>query len=234
MASQVRQRLRPQLWDHCYFQTAPARETFDALSFLFDEPIRILDVGCGEKVYAGLFSKAQYVGFDYTAEKRNVDLVADATRIPFPDSSFDLVICSEVLEHVYRSDLAIAELKRVTKPGGWLYLSTPFLFPIHNARYDFYRYTHLFYAEAFRGSEFLAFRDANVAWSIPLVLVNRVLHQLVRSDWMRPLYLLVNLGILAIEGLARLLTRALGRRPGLEFRLRSMPAGYSMVIRLAK
>jgi SAM-dependent methyltransferase len=234
MASQVRRRLSPRLWDHCYFQTAPAKRTFDTLAFLRDEPIRILDVGCGEKVYAGLFSKARYVGMDYTAEKRNVDLVADATRIPFPDSSFDLVICSEVLEHVYRSDLAIAELKRVTRPGGWLYLSTPFLFPIHNARYDFYRYTRLFYQEAFKECEFLDFRDANVSWSIPLVLANRVLHQTFRSEWLRPLYLLVNLGVLAIEGLARLAERAAGRRPGLEFRLRSMPAGYSMVVRLAK
>jgi SAM-dependent methyltransferase len=234
MVDQVRQRISPRLWDHCYFQTRPALETFEELRFLFPEPIRLLDLGCGEKVYEKLFPAARYVGIDYTREGTRADVVADAAAIPFPDDAFDLVVCSELLEHVYPIERVLSELKRVCKPGGYVYISTPFLFPIHGRTYDFYRYTRLFYFEAFRGSDFLAFREANLAYSIPLVLVNRLLHQAFRSGLLRPVYFLVNCAIAAIEAASGVVARVFRGREGVQYRLRAMPAGYSMVIRLKK
>ncbi len=55
--------------------------------------------------------------------------VADVTVLPFPDASFDLVICSEVLEHIPDDHAAMKELVRVLKPGRNLVVSVPRFFP---------------------------------------------------------------------------------------------------------
>ncbi len=54
---------------------------------------------------------------------------ADATRLPFRDETFDVVICSEVLEHIPANRTAIAELVRVLKPGKNMAVSVPRFFP---------------------------------------------------------------------------------------------------------
>jgi 2-polyprenyl-3-methyl-5-hydroxy-6-metoxy-1,4-benzoquinol methylase len=47
------------------------------------------------------------------------------TSIPLPSAIFDLVFCTEVLEHIENDTAAVSELRRVMRPGGWLLLSTP-------------------------------------------------------------------------------------------------------------
>ncbi len=54
---------------------------------------------------------------------------ADATRLPFPDASFDRVIASEVLEHIPGDTAALAELTRVLSPGGVLAVTVPSWLP---------------------------------------------------------------------------------------------------------
>lgn len=54
-----------------------------------------------------------------------VDAQTDITRLPFPDSSFDVLICSHVLEHVPDDAAAIAELCRILQPEGWAYIAVP-------------------------------------------------------------------------------------------------------------
>jgi SAM-dependent methyltransferase len=56
-------------------------------------------------------------------------LAADATRLPFADQTFDIVVCSEVLEHIPDHHLAVAELVRVLKNGGDLVVSVPRYLP---------------------------------------------------------------------------------------------------------
>lgn len=56
-------------------------------------------------------------------------MVSDVTRLPFKDASFDLVICSEVLEHIPEHTKAIAEIVRVLKPGCPLVVSVPRYLP---------------------------------------------------------------------------------------------------------
>jgi predicted SAM-dependent methyltransferase len=50
---------------------------------------------------------------------------ADITALPFPDESFDVILCSHVLEHVIDDRQAMAELFRVLKPSGWAVLQVP-------------------------------------------------------------------------------------------------------------
>lgn len=96
---------------------------------------KFLDAGCG----TGLFSK---VACDRGADVYSMDLgenllnevkkkcnsnrvVGSILEIPFPDNTFDIVMSSEVIEHVPDPKKAIAELYRVLKPGGIMVLTTP-------------------------------------------------------------------------------------------------------------
>ncbi len=71
----------------------------------------------------------------------NVDLVADIARLPFADHSVDAVINEFVLEHVPDPVAIVAEIKRVLKPGGLVYLSAPFIEGFHSSPHDYGRWT---------------------------------------------------------------------------------------------
>jgi SAM-dependent methyltransferase len=58
-----------------------------------------------------------------------------------PDGRFDYVVCTEVLEHTLRPFDAIAEIRRILRPGGYLFLSVPFNFRIHGPLPDCWRFT---------------------------------------------------------------------------------------------
>jgi SAM-dependent methyltransferase len=107
----------------------------------------VLDFGCGERPYEELFRKAQsYTGVDLRESghdhgRSRVDVFYDGKTLPFPDGRFDAVVSFEVFEHVFNPEEALAEIRRVLKPGGQLLLTTPFAWDEHEAPYDFARYT---------------------------------------------------------------------------------------------
>lgn len=110
----------------------------------------VLEIGggsvSGNHTYSDLFPNRYTVDVD---PLRQPDTVGDAHALPFADGSFEYILCTEVLEHLHAPHLAIAEMKRVLKPGGTLILTTRFVYPIHDAPHDYYRYTeyglrHLF------------------------------------------------------------------------------------------
>lgn len=96
---------------------------------------RVLEVGGGESgLSTMLFPKATVINLDrdprYAASTCNQQgsvrfLAADATCLPFPDGSFDVVTMFDVLEHIEEDSLAAVEALRVLRPGGWLLLTTP-------------------------------------------------------------------------------------------------------------
>ena len=114
-----------------------ARELAESLDL---QGRRVLDVGCG---FGGALvalgrAGARCTGLEYAEasleicrerlalHEASATLVrGDAFAMPFPDRHFDAVVCMEVLEHVPRRRAFIAELARVLRPGGVLYLSFP-------------------------------------------------------------------------------------------------------------
>ena len=84
---------------------------------------------------------ALYIGLDITPGP-SVDIQATAWHIPFPDSTFDLVICCEMLEHDLLFWNSLAEANRVLNIGGDLIVTARGIdFPPHDHPYDYYRFT---------------------------------------------------------------------------------------------
>lgn len=108
---------------------------------------RVLDIGCTDKRLAKqLPAGCEYVGLDYPGTaigmyRTRPDVFANACALPLVDASVQAVILKDVLEHVRGPQKALAEISRVLSPGGRLVLWMPFLYPIHDAPFDFQRYT---------------------------------------------------------------------------------------------
>jgi ubiquinone/menaquinone biosynthesis C-methylase UbiE len=103
---------------------------------------KVLEVGCGGgQLIQSLSGKSNIIGFDLSlnvlrrvASKnlKTTNLVAgDAVSLPFKETSFDIIVCTEVLEHVPRFDLVITEIERVISPDGFVLITVPNLW-----RYD--------------------------------------------------------------------------------------------------
>jgi len=105
----------------------------------------VLDVGCGRKPYRAHVPAAHYVGLDLdTPELRAMgaaDIFYAGGNFPLADGSFDAVLCSEVLEHIFAPAEFLGEIRRVLRPGGMLLLTTPFAWDEHSQPYDFGRYS---------------------------------------------------------------------------------------------
>ena len=123
------------------------RLEFIKKTFLWmDKKQTLLDLGCGKKPFREIYEKyVDYsIGIDVPTsphDKSLVDIQAIGTEIPFKNATFDVVICTEVMEHVAEPKQLLSEIRRVLRPDGILILTTPFLVPVHEAPYDFYRYT---------------------------------------------------------------------------------------------
>jgi SAM-dependent methyltransferase len=109
------------------------------------EAARVLDAGAGTGPYRELFARHRYTSTDWAntphPEGLQADVIAPIDDLPLDDAAFDLVICTEVLEHVADPAAALAELRRVLAPGGCLWATAPFVWEFHEEPYDFFRYT---------------------------------------------------------------------------------------------
>lgn len=108
----------------------------------------VLDVGCGAQPYRPLVNPAdRYVGIDIAASKEYFGYEIPGTLYysgdtwPVADSSADLVLCTETLEHVPDPAPFLDQAARVTKPGGTLLLTVPFAARWHFIPHDYWRFT---------------------------------------------------------------------------------------------
>lgn len=115
----------------------------------------LLDAGSGRSPYKKelLARGVQVVSIDVEDRAGEIDHVTDIQDMPpIKDASMDVVLCTQVLEHVPRPWDAVREIERVLKPGGTLILSVPHLSLIHEAPHDYYRYTRYGLTSMFEGA----------------------------------------------------------------------------------
>ena len=109
--------------------------------------VKMLDVGCGDAGVLIAFAEAGAEASGIEPYERSVErgrvraeehgVAADirtgfAEALPFPDAAFDLVTLDNVLEHVQDREKTLAEIRRVLKPDGVLYLVTPKPFALYS------------------------------------------------------------------------------------------------------
>jgi ubiquinone/menaquinone biosynthesis C-methylase UbiE len=108
---------------------------------------KVLDVGAGSAPYRALFGHCEYKTQDFAQLSDDqlryggyspIDFFSEANAIPVPDASFDVVICTEVLEHVPEPIAVVREFGRIVAPGGRLILTAPLGSGIHQEPYHFY------------------------------------------------------------------------------------------------
>lgn len=109
---------------------------------------KVLDIGCADSNLKNKLPETVfYVGLDYYETAMNLynttpDIFGDAHALPFLSQSFDSILLLDVLEHLHDPIICIEEVKRVLKPGGIFYLQVPFMYPEHDAPFDYQRWTH--------------------------------------------------------------------------------------------
>jgi glycosyltransferase involved in cell wall biosynthesis len=162
----------------------------------------LLDVGCGIMPYRGILTRSpsrvtRYLGMDIETEiyRAEVDLRWDGTTIPLEDASVDCAMATEVLEHCPEPLVVLKEIRRVLKPGGTFFFTVPYIWPLHDAPWDFYRYTpfaleRLLAQAGFEGTEIKALGgwNASLAQMIGLWLKRAPMSPDKRNEMAKQLY----------------------------------------------
>ncbi len=95
----------------------------------------VIDVGSGPERLGKEFVNVDVFPFP------EVDIVSDATQLPFKSDSIDAAVSESLFEHVPDAYKVAREMVRVVKPGGYIYVSAPFMHPYHASPDDFNRWT---------------------------------------------------------------------------------------------
>jgi len=132
-------------WDyiHYHYYFKDLKDVFDAY---IKESNKVFDIGCGNKPFEAyirsLTKNDDYRGCDVVqSSEQKVDVICEATNIPEPSAKYDIVICTQVIEHVFDHVKLLAEAYRLLKPGGYFIMSGPFIWSLHEEPYDFFRFT---------------------------------------------------------------------------------------------
>jgi SAM-dependent methyltransferase len=171
---------------------------------------RLIEIGCGAKEKQRLVGRfvSEHVGLDHAGSPHGlaaVDLVGSAYAIPAPSASFDCALSTAVLEHLEEPQRALAEARRVLKPGAPAIYTAPLFWHVHEAPRDFFRYTrfglvHLFRSAGFEVEEVTALSGFWTTASAELAYY--------LQRWRRgPLRPLVDAAVVALHALAALLDR---------------------------
>jgi SAM-dependent methyltransferase len=130
-----------------------SRFVADAQARMYEKAIRehasgqLLDLGCGfvplYGVYKDLVLDITCVDWDHTLHPSpHVDRTCDLNKaLPLADGGYDTILLTDVLEHVQEPWRLWSEMSRVLRKGGKLIVGVPFLYPIHEAPHDYFRYT---------------------------------------------------------------------------------------------
>ena len=137
-------RINPPIWQHDYHVLS---RLFTQIQYLIGKYCQrkmiIVDYGCGSSPYQHLFHliSQKYLKVDIGKNPQADILIDEKEKLPVEDSSIDLVLSTQVLEHVVDTDFYLSECTRMLKKRGILMLSTHGLWPYHPYPEDYQRWT---------------------------------------------------------------------------------------------
>ena len=125
----------------------------------------ILEIGSGntekKQSVITIFKEANtFLQTDIKKEYNHMFL--DVTKPLEIKNKFDLVICTNVLEHIFETNLAIENLKKLLKKGGHLFVSVPFIYPLHDEPADYWRFTEHSLKILFKEFEIIEFKKTGL------------------------------------------------------------------------
>lgn len=167
---------------------------------------RTLDIGAQNGPYGAHFPAR--VGLDIR-RGAGVRIIGDAQALGIRDGAFEVVLCTEVLEHLPEPQTAIDEMFRVLAPGGLLLLTTRFLFPIHDAPHDYFRFTKYGLRHLLRRFEIVELEEETDAVGALAVLTQRLGMQAETLGW-TPLRALWLVAAQLLRPFSFLITREFG------------------------
>lgn len=136
------------------------RETLQSyFSKYLKTDMTLYDIGCGSKPFSEFLKDkvSAHIGVDIDDgfyDSSHIDVIGSAYEVPVEDNVADALVSSQVIEHLNRPVDAIQEMARLLKPQGILFLSFPFLYPIHAAPHDHMRYTEHYINEILEAHDF--------------------------------------------------------------------------------
>jgi SAM-dependent methyltransferase len=203
------------------------RVTLDRFIAAHATGARTLDIGAQNGPYAAHFPRR--VGLDIR-HGIGVRIIGDAQALGIRDASFPSILCTEVLEHLPEPQRAIDEMYRVLEPGGTLLLTTRFLFPIHDAPHDYFRFTKYGLRHLLRRFEILDLQEETDAVGTIAVLLQRLGMQ---ADTLRrgPLRGLWLVAAQATRPFSFLITQEYGDSRRLQRETGIMTSGYHVACR---
>jgi ubiquinone/menaquinone biosynthesis C-methylase UbiE len=159
---------------------------------------KMLDIGCGEKPYQAMAKPhvTLHTGVDRDDNRGNqssVDVLATACAIPLASSSYETILCTDVLEHLEDPELALREARRLLVSGGYAIYTVPLFWHLHEEPRDFYRFTkhglrHLFEKSGFELVEINALSGFSATFAQELVYF---LYTFRRGGMLNPLWWIV-------------------------------------------
>ncbi len=136
----LRQRLEPRAGDPVFLHLLDLRDALHPFSS--NKALTILDYGCGGSPYRGLFPNAIYHRADHPSTSGiDFPITDDSLLSNLSDGSYDLVLSTQVLEHVPQVQVYLTEAHRLLKPGGHLLLTTHGTYQDHACPHDYWRWT---------------------------------------------------------------------------------------------
>lgn len=132
-------RLNPQPGGKLYLHLSDLRLALDHVAT--NKPLRMLDYGCGVSPYQSLFPNAEYRRADLPGNEGVDYVISPGTPLSAPDAEFDLILSTQVAEHLEDPADYFADCWRLLCPGGSLVVATHGSFPDHGAPWDFQRWT---------------------------------------------------------------------------------------------
>ena len=191
---------------------------------------KTLDVGCGNDVYGHLFPNRVKLDIEQRPGVE-VDIIADAHDLSqIEDDSFDVILCSEVLEHLHTPQKALDEFRRVLKPGGLILLTTRFIFPLHDVPGDYFRFTKYGLKHLLRDFEIEELQEETNTIETLSVLCQRIGFQC-QTLWLRPFKIFWFLSARILLLFSRILTDEYGDISHRQKEEKILSSGYYVAAR---